>query len=213
MATKRTDPAELLRLALDGFDAQIAELQAKRAQLAAMIGRSSANPAVEVAPTQKRRKLSAVARAKISAAAKARWAKKRKGKAEKQKQNAAAKTARAKARPIEPAPARKKAKKSTAEEDKPTKNDLAKKALALHSKEIGKPKTRKPDVNSPAGIVEHLALAGARFRITRGGSLIIGNLGSLPPDVQRMFLDHPKPYLLTAAAREYLVIRTQPSEK
>src|SRR5215510_3482272 len=130
MPTKRTDPAELLRLALDGFDAQIAELQAKRAQLTAMIGRSSANPAVEVAPTQKRRKLSAVARAKISAAAKARWAKKR---------NAAAKTARAKAKPIEPDPARTKAKKSTAEKDKPTKNDLAKKALALPSKEIGKP--------------------------------------------------------------------------
>src|SRR5215813_11366962 len=213
MPTKRTDPAELLRLALDGFDAQIAELQAKRAQLAAMIGRSSATPAVEVAPPQKRRALSAVARAKISAAAKARWAKKRKGKAEKQKPNAAAKTARAKAKPIEPAPARTKAKKSTAEKDKPTKNDLAKKASAPQSKEIGKPKTRKPDVDTPAGIVEHLALAGARFRITRGGSLIIGNLGSLPPDVQRMFLDHPKPYLLTAAAREYLVIGTQTSEK
>src|SRR5262247_819163 len=248
MPTKRTDPAELLRLALDGFDAQIAELQAKRAQLTALIGRSSANPAVEVAPTQKRRKLSAVARAKISAAAKARWAKKRKGKAEKQKPNAAAKPARAKAKPIEPAPARTKAKKSTAEKDKPTKNDLAKKALALQSKEIGKPTrtkakkstaekdkptkndlakkalalqskeigkpiTRKPDVSTPAGIVEHLALAGARFRITRGGSLIIGNLGSLPPDVQRLFLDHPKPYLLTAAAREYLASGTQPSEK
>jgi len=213
MPAKRTDPAELLRLALDGFDAQIAELQAKRAQLALMIGRSSANPAVEVATPQKRRTLSAVASAKISAAAKARWAKKRKGKAEKQKPNAAAKPARAKAKPIAPAPARTKAKKTTAEKDKPTKNDLAKKALALQSKEIGKPKTRKPDVNTPAGIVEHLALAGARFRITRGGSLIIGNLGSLPPDVQRMFLDHPKPYLLTAAAREYLVSGTQPSEK
>src|SRR5215510_7517035 len=213
MPAKRTDPAELLRLALDGFDAQIAELQAKRAQLALMIGRSSTNPAVEVAKPQKRRTLSAVARAKISAAAKARWAKKRKGKAEKQKPNAAAKRARAKAKPIEPAPARTKAKKTTTEKDKPTKNDLAKKGLALESKDIGKPKTRKPDVNSPAGIVEHLALAGARFRITRGGSLIIGNLGSLPPDVQRMFLDHPKPYLLTAAAREYLVSVTQPSEK
>ena len=212
MPTKRTDPAELLRLALDGFDAQIAELQAKRAQLAAMIGRSSANPAVEVAPPQKRRKLSAVARAKISAAAKARWAKKRKGKAEKQKPNAAAKTARAKANPIEPAPARTKAKKSTAEKDKPTKNNLAKRNLALEGKESGEPKTPKPDIDTPAGIVEQMALAGARFRITRGGTLIVGNLGSLPPAVQRMFLDHPNPQLLTAAARRYLVSRTQSSE-
>jgi hypothetical protein len=126
---------------------------------------------------------------------------------------AAAKTARAKAKPVKPAPARAKAKKSPAEKDKPTKNDLAKNTLAPQSKEIGKPKTRKPDVNTPAGIVEQLALAGARFSITRGGSLIIGNLGSLPSDVQRMFLDHPKPYLLTAAAREYLVSGTQSSEK
>src|SRR5215813_7645294 len=209
--TRRDNPAELLRLALDGLDAQIVEMQRTRAELAAMIDETPAVPAIAAAP--QKRKLSAAARAKISAAAKARWAKERKGKAEKQKPNAAAKTARAKAKPIAPAPARTKAKKSTAEKDKPTKNDLAKKALALQSKEIGKPKTRKPDVNTPAGIVEHLALAGARFRITRGGSLIIGNLGSLPPDVQRMFLDHPKPYLLTAAAREYLVIGTQTSEK
>ena len=211
--TKRTDPAELLRLALDGFDAQIAELQATRAQLAAMIGRPAANPAIEVATPQKRRTLSAAARAKISAAAKARWAKERKGKAEKRKPKAAAKTAQAKAKPIKPAPARAKAKKSPAEKDKQTKTNLAEKPLAVESKEIGKPKTRKPDANTPAGIVEQLALAGARFSITRGGSLIIGNLGSLPPDVQRMFLDHPKPYLLTAAAREYLVSGTQSSEK
>jgi len=139
--TKRTDPAELLRLALDGFDAQIAELQATRAQLAAMIGRPAATPAIEVATPQKRRTLSAAARAKISAAAKARWAKERKGKAEKRKPKAAAKTARAKAKPVKPAPARAKAKKTPAEKDKPTKNDLAKKTLAPQGKEIGKPRS------------------------------------------------------------------------
>jgi len=211
--TKRDDPTELLRLALIGLDAQIAELQKTRAQLAALIDQPSAVSAMKAATPQKRRKLSAAARAKISAAQKARWANERKGKAAKQKPNAAARTARAKAKPIEPAPARTKEKKSTAETDKSTKNNLAKKNLALQGKEIGNPKTRKPEVNTPAGIVEQLALAGARFRLTRGGSLIIGNLGSLPLDAQRMFLDHPKPHLLTAAARQYLVSGTQSSEK
>src|SRR5215813_5449100 len=45
--TKRTDPTELLRLALIGFDAQIAELQKIRAQLAALIDQPSAGPAVQ----------------------------------------------------------------------------------------------------------------------------------------------------------------------
>jgi len=211
--TKRDDPTELLRLALVGLDAQIAELQKMRVQLAALLDQPPASPDVEAAAPQKRRTLSAATSAKISAAQKARWAKERKGKAEKQKPNGAAKTARAKAKPIEPAPARMKAKKSIAEMDKPTKNDLAKKTLALQGKEIGKPKMPKPDIDTPAGIVEQMALAGAHFRITRGGSLIIGNLGSLPPAVQRMFLDHPNPDLLTAAARRYLVSGTQPSEK
>jgi hypothetical protein len=210
---RRNDPAEWLRLALDGLDTQIAELREMRAKLAAVIDQPSADPGVKVATVRNRRKLSAAARAKISAAQKSRWAKERKGKAEKQKPNAAAKTARAKAKPIEPAPARTKVKKSTAENDKPTKNNLTKKTLTLQGKEIGKPKTPKPDVNTPAGIVEQMALAGARFRITRGGSLIIGNLGSLPPAVQRMFLDHPNPHLLTAAARRYLVSGAQSSEE
>src|SRR6266545_2631342 len=211
--TRRDDPAEWLRVALNGLDAQIAKLREMRAKLAAMIDQPSADPGVKVATSRNRRKLSAAARAKISAAQKARWAKERKGKAEKQKPNAAAKTTRAKAKPIEPAPARTKVKKSTAEKGKPTKNNLAKKTLTLQGKEIGKPKTPKPDVNTPAGIVEQMALAGARFRITRGGSLIIGNLGSLPPAVQRMFLDHPNPHLLTAAARRYLVSGAQSSEE
>lgn len=245
----RNNPAELLRLALIGLDARIAELNEMRMQLAALVNEPSAGAVVKAAAAQrkrrnlsdaarakisaaakarwarerqanakeaaprKRRKLSAAARAKISAAQKARWAKERKGKAEKQKPNAAAKTARAKAKPIEPAPARTKAKKSTAEKDKPTKNNLAKKTLTLQGNEIGKPKTPKPVVNTPAGIVEQMALAGARFRITRGGTLIIGNLGSLPPAVQRMFLDHPNPHLLTAAARRYLVSGAQSSEE
>ena len=93
--TRRNDLAELLRLALIGFDAQIAELQERRAQLAALLDQRSAHSAAETAAPQKRRKLSAAARAKISASQKARWAKERKGEAEKQKPNAAAKTARA----------------------------------------------------------------------------------------------------------------------
>src|SRR5262249_2628337 len=200
--------------AIGTLDAQIAKLQEMRAQLAAMIAGAPAGQGVSAAAPQKRR-LSAAARAKISAAAKARWERERKAKAkaQKQKQKKAAKKKQSKAKPIEPAPARRKAKKSTAEKDKPTKNNLAQMTSALQSKEIGTPTTRKPDVNTPAGIVEQLALAGAHFRITRGGSLIIGNLGSLPPDVQRMFLDHPKPHLLTAAARQYLVSGTQSSEK
>jgi hypothetical protein len=53
--TKKDDPAELLRLAITGLDAQIAELQAMHTQLAAMIGRPSASLAVEGAAPQKRR--------------------------------------------------------------------------------------------------------------------------------------------------------------
>ena|GEM_PF-2018325 len=119
---------------------------------------------------------------------------------------------RPKARIIKPAPDRSKARESTAESDKAAKSDGAKNVMALPDKEIGETQTTKPDLNTPAGIVEQLALAGARFRITRGGSLIIGNLGSLPPVVQRMFLDHPNPQLLTAAARRYLANGTQSSE-
>jgi hypothetical protein len=211
--TMRDDLAELLRLAIFGFDTRIAELQARRAQLTALINGRPADPVVKVATPQNRRKLSASGKAKISAAQKARWAKEREGKAEKQKPNAAAKTARAKPKPIKPAPARTKAKKSAKEKDKPTKNDLAEKTLALQEKEIGELKAPKPDLSTPAGIVEQMALAGARFRITRGGSLIIGNLGNLPPAVQRMFLDHPNPHLLTAAARRYLVSGAQSSKE
>jgi hypothetical protein len=130
MSRTKRDLAELLRLALIGIDAQIAELRERRVQLTALINDQPAGPDVKVATPRNRRKLSAAARAKISAAQKARWAKKRKGKAEKQKPKATAKRARAKAKPIKPAPPRAKAKKSPAEKDKPTKNDLAPKTLA-----------------------------------------------------------------------------------
>src|SRR5262249_55895316 len=93
---KRNDPAELLRLALDGLDTRIAELQEIRTKLAAMIDHPAAEPAVGVAAPQKRRTLSAEARAKISAAAKARWDRERKTRAKKQKPKKTAKKAQAK---------------------------------------------------------------------------------------------------------------------
>src|SRR5215813_5628687 len=107
--TRRNDPAELLRLALDRLDTQIAELREMRTKLAAMIDQPSANTAVEVAAPQKRRTLSAAARAKISAAAKARWDRERKARAKKAK--AKAKPAKAKATPA-------KAKKSQVKKGK-----------------------------------------------------------------------------------------------
>lgn len=73
--TKSNNPAELLRLALIGLDARIAELKEMRAQLAPFIyepSASSSSIATEAAP-RKRRNLSTESRAKISAAAKARW--------------------------------------------------------------------------------------------------------------------------------------------
>jgi hypothetical protein len=115
--TRRDDPAESLRLALIGLDAQIAELQETRAQLAALIERPSRGSAVKVAAPRKRRKLSAAARAKISAAAKARWAKERKAKSQKPKP--AAKKAQSKARPTKARPAAtSKARKSPAKKSK-----------------------------------------------------------------------------------------------
>jgi hypothetical protein len=115
--TKKDDPAELLRLAIIGLDAQIAELQKTRAQLAALIDRPSASPDVEAATPQKRRKLSDAARAKISAAAKARWARERGAKAKVQKSKAAAKKAQSKAKPAKTRPATAKAKKAPAKKE------------------------------------------------------------------------------------------------
>jgi|SRR5262245_49519494 hypothetical protein len=112
--TKKDDPAELLRHAITGLDEQIAELQEIQTQLAAMIGRPSANFAVEAAVPQKRRKLSAEAREKISAAAKSRWARERKAKAKAQKAKPATEKVKSKGKPAKARPALAKKKKSSA---------------------------------------------------------------------------------------------------
>jgi hypothetical protein len=112
--TKIDDPNELLRLALISFDAQIAELQKTRAQVAALIDQPSASPEVEVATPQTGRKLSDAARAKISAAAKARWAKQRGAKAKVQNSKPTAKKAQSKAKSAKTRPATAKAKKAPA---------------------------------------------------------------------------------------------------
>ena len=116
--TRRDDPAELLRLALIGLDAQIADLQETRSQLTALIDQRSAGLAVETAAPQKRRKLSAEARAKIGAAAKARWARERKAKVKDQKPKTAAKKAQSKAKPAKARPAPAKGKRSSAKKGK-----------------------------------------------------------------------------------------------
>jgi hypothetical protein len=116
---KRDDPAELLRLAITGLDEQIAELRRMRAQLSAMIDRPSTDLVVKAAPPQKRRKLSAEAREKISAAAKARWARERKTKAKAQKAKPRTEKAKSKARSAKARSAPAKAKKSTAKKAKP----------------------------------------------------------------------------------------------
>ena len=114
--TRRDDPAELLRLALIGLDAQIADLQETRAQLAALIDQPSASSAVKVAAPRKRR-LSAEARAKISATAKARWARERKAKAQKPKKTA--KKTQSKTKPTKAKPAPAKAKKAPGKKTEP----------------------------------------------------------------------------------------------
>lgn len=115
--TRRDDPAELLRLALIGLDAQIAELQETRAQLAALIDQRSAGLAAEIAAPQKRRKLSAEARAKISDSAKARWARERKAKAQKPKKTA--KKTQSKTKPTKAKKAPAKAKKAPVKKTEP----------------------------------------------------------------------------------------------
>jgi hypothetical protein len=113
--TKPFDQSELIRLALAGIDAQIAELQEKRAQLAALAEPQSAGSAVKAAtPTTKGGKMSAEARAKISAAATARWAKVKKAKAEAATSVPAAKKAPAKKNPVKAQAASTKGKKSPA---------------------------------------------------------------------------------------------------
>jgi hypothetical protein len=111
--TRRYDPAEAVRLAIISFDEQIAELQETRARLAALINQPSRVPAVKVAAPQKRRKLSAAAKAKISTASKARWERERKEKAQKPK--TPAKKALPKGKPAKARSAPAKAKKEKSE--------------------------------------------------------------------------------------------------
>ena len=74
--------AELIDLAIRGIDAQIAELESKRASLLGQVGTRSvsapAAPKIAVASAaaapRKRSKFSAAHRAKLKAAAKLRWA-------------------------------------------------------------------------------------------------------------------------------------------
>src|SRR5687767_10743379 len=80
--------SELLRLAIIGYSFQIAELQGRRAQLAAMIKDISQYSAVKDVAPKKRRKLSAAASRKISVAQKARWARDKKENPEKPKPKA-----------------------------------------------------------------------------------------------------------------------------
>jgi hypothetical protein len=110
---KSFDQSELIRLALAGLDTEIAALQEKRAQLAALTNEQSASAAVKAAtPKQKTGKMSAEARAKISAAATARWAKVKKAKAEAEK--SAVKKAPSKKSPVKAQKASKKGKKAPA---------------------------------------------------------------------------------------------------
>ena len=95
--TKPFNQSELIRLALAGLDTQIAELQEKRAQLAAISNQHPVETAV-IAATAAAKKggMSDEAKAKISAAAKKRWAKVRRAKADSAKSAPTAKKASAK---------------------------------------------------------------------------------------------------------------------
>jgi len=115
---RRNDLAKLLRLALEDLDTQITDLREIRIKLAAMINRPSEASAVGMAAPQKRRTLSAAARAKISAAAKARWDRERKARAKKQKPKETAKKAHVKAKPAKAKTTPVKAKESQAKKGK-----------------------------------------------------------------------------------------------
>jgi hypothetical protein len=78
-----TQQAELIALAIRGIDAQIADLESKRAALLGQVGtRTVSAPAAQktavasaaAAVPRKRSKFSAAHRAKLKAAAKLRWA-------------------------------------------------------------------------------------------------------------------------------------------
>jgi hypothetical protein len=127
---KKDNTAELLRLAITGLDNQIAELQEIQTQLSAMVGRPSASLAVEAAAPQKRRKLSAEAREKISAAAKARWARDRKAIVKAQKAKPAPEKAKSKGKSAKAQPAVTKKKKSSANKARPKSTTRAKESEA-----------------------------------------------------------------------------------
>jgi len=117
--TKPFNQSELMRLALVGLDTQIAELQEKRAQLAALTnGQPTAASVAAAPPPQKTGKMSDEARAKISAAAKKRWAKVRKAKAEAAKSAPAAKKTPAKKAAVKAESASTKGKKAPAKKGK-----------------------------------------------------------------------------------------------
>src|SRR5690349_3929927 len=83
MPTSKSEPIQenamdLLQRAISAFDTQIADLQAKRAQLIALTGQPVTVTAAPTAAAPKSRGMSDEAKAKISAAAKKRWAKHRK---------------------------------------------------------------------------------------------------------------------------------------
>lgn len=117
--TKPFEQSELIRLALAGLDAEIADLQQKRAHLASLTNQPSTNTkAVSTAPPQKGGKMSEEAKAKISAAATARWAKVKEAKAEAEKSATAAKKTPSKKSSVKAQKVSTKGKKSPAKKGK-----------------------------------------------------------------------------------------------
>lgn len=97
ISTGGKDQAELIQLAIAGIDAQIRELQEKRAQLSGMVsGRAASAAAVAApaapAPAGRKRVFSDATREKLSRAAKRRWKRER---AEKKQATKASKSSKA----------------------------------------------------------------------------------------------------------------------
>lgn len=119
--TKPFNQSELLRLALAGLDTQIAELQEKRAQLAALTNGHTAALTVEAATQpQKTGKMSDEAKAKISAAAKKRWARVKQEQAKAAKSAPVAKKAQLKKQTVKAQASPTEGKKSPAKKGKNT---------------------------------------------------------------------------------------------
>jgi hypothetical protein len=136
MPTPKSEPRQenamdLLYRAITAFDTQIADLQAKRAQLIALTGQAVTMTAAPTTAAPKSRGMSDEAKAKISAAAKKRWAKHIK--AAKAAQKAETETTAA------PAPAKASTKKTVLKGEpkkaaKPKKGATANKAQAAAEK-------------------------------------------------------------------------------